>query len=94
MTTLRSCYFSRERYPPETIVDEMICAGAKGKDSCYGDSGGPLVDSKGFLVGVVSGGAEECGSDTYPGVYTEVSYLTQWIKNVLVNSTLVDSVSS
>lgn len=57
-----------------------ICAGLSqgGKDSCQGDSGGPLVIN-GQLIGIVSWGMG-CGTPHYPGVYTDVSYYRQWIK--------------
>ncbi|XP_015609256.1 transmembrane protease serine 9 [Cephus cinctus] len=57
----------------------QICAGFKtgGGDSCSGDSGGPLAIG-GRLAGIVSWGIE-CGSDEYPGVYTEVAAYHDWI---------------
>ncbi|XP_076295409.1 trypsin-1 [Lasioglossum baleicum] len=57
-----------------------ICAGfdAGGKDSCQGDSGGPLVVD-GRLAGVVSWG-KGCGTAKFPGVYTDVAYYRQWIR--------------
>jgi secreted trypsin-like serine protease len=46
------------------------------------DSGGPLVDtSSGLQVGIVSFG-EGCGRPDYPGVYTNISNIRDWIKEV------------
>ncbi|WEW60199.1 serine protease family protein [Emydomyces testavorans] len=61
-----------------TITDSMVCASARGKDSCNGDSGGPLYDAAGTLVGIVSFGVE-C-ADKYGGVYTRVGKFVDWIK--------------
>ncbi|KAG6794898.1 trypsin-1-like [Apis mellifera caucasica] len=57
-----------------------LCAGYPegGKDSCQGDSGGPLVVD-GNLVGVVSWGMG-CGTPKYPGVYTDVAYYREWVR--------------
>ncbi|XP_017890394.1 trypsin epsilon-like [Ceratina calcarata] len=58
----------------------QICAGYTqgGKDACQGDSGGPMVVND-QLVGIVSWGIG-CGGRNQPGVYTDVSYYRQWIK--------------
>lgn len=59
----------------------QICAayyGTGGKDSCQGDSGGPLA-VMGRLAGVVSWG-NGCATADYPGVYTEVAFYRDWIK--------------
>lgn len=64
------------------IDDDQICAGYLGteaRDSCNGDSGGPLIVDK-RLVGIVSFG-QDCGSQKYPGVYTDVSHYRTWIKD-------------
>jgi len=75
----RSLYLGR-------ITESQLCAGelaSGGKDSCQGDSGGPLVvthknDQK-ILAGVVSYGYG-CARPLAPGVYTRVSFYSQWIQ--------------
>merc|ERR550539_220388 len=68
--------------PRYHITDSMICAGVKegGKDSCQGDSGGPMIDAETkALVGIVSWGIG-CAEGSHPGIYTEVAYFVDWIK--------------
>ncbi|XP_017057907.1 trypsin beta [Drosophila ficusphila] len=63
------------------ITASMFCASIPGyKDACAADSGGPVVNSSGFLVGVVSWGrANRCAAADSPGVYSDVSYQSDWI---------------
>lgn len=67
-----------------TLADTQLCVGGeKGKDSCKGDSGGPLmrlVDSVWYQVGVVSFGNKFCGTEGFPGIYTDVSKYLRWIE--------------
>ncbi|XP_006903294.1 PREDICTED: serine protease 33-like [Elephantulus edwardii] len=72
------------------IQDDMLCAGFEEgkKDACGGDSGGPLVCEIGGLwaqAGVVSWGFG-CGLPKKPGIYTNVSFYTTWIRNTIGNS--------
>ncbi|GMF38804.1 unnamed protein product [Phytophthora fragariaefolia] len=66
------------------ITEGMLCAGdGNGKDTCNGDSGGPLIANN-VLVGIVSWGGK-CGANA--GVYTRVSYVRDYIKNIIRGGT-------
>lgn len=71
----------RDQYDSE-ITQNMLCAGARRKDSCEGDSGGPLV-CEGKAVGIVSWGNRKCGNIRKPGIYTRISAFISWIDSVL-----------
>jgi len=68
----------------------MICAGyigQGGKDACAGDSGGPFIcnnNGKAVLAGVVSWG-RGCAKPKYPGVYSRVTHVLDWIKENMEN---------
>lgn len=68
------------------ITDNQLCAGGEeGKDSCQNDSGGPLMAKRGqswYLIGIVSFG-HSCGVEGWPGVYTNVQYFNQWIRDTI-----------
>ncbi|XP_058808167.1 trypsin-1-like [Phymastichus coffea] len=61
------------------IPEGQICAAYPqgGKDTCQGDSGGPLVIA-GRQAGIVSWG-NGCARKGYPGVYTEIAAVRDWI---------------
>ncbi|XP_053559239.1 transmembrane protease serine 11C-like isoform X2 [Bombina bombina] len=67
------------------IKPSMICAGyEEGKiDSCQGDSGGPLATKQEngtwVLAGIVSFGYR-CALPNKPGIYSDVTYLRNWIR--------------
>ncbi|XP_055545332.1 phenoloxidase-activating factor 3-like [Wyeomyia smithii] len=64
--------------------ESQFCAGGRNKiDNCSGDSGGPLQSlswqSVAVQYGIVSFGINSCGVQNAPGVYTNVSFYTEWI---------------
>ncbi len=81
-------------YGCSQLDESMICAGDLvdgGEDACQGDSGGPLVvrnaaDTKWLLIGATSWGYG-CADVNYPGVWSKVSYVLDWIdSNADINS--------
>ena len=70
------------------VTNAMLCAGFPqgGADACSGDSGGPMLvrDSQGLWrnVGIVSWG-EDCARAEFPGVYSRVSVLSDWVVNTV-----------
>ncbi|KAM4650840.1 transmembrane protease serine 6 isoform 2-T2 [Discoglossus pictus] len=69
------------------ITPRMFCAGYDdgSKDACQGDSGSPLVckepSGRWFQAGLVSWGGG-CGIPKYFGVYSRMTRLVGWIRNV------------
>lgn len=63
-----------------------ICAGRYETGACQGDTGGPLFspreNEKVILVGIASYGVE-CGETNYPGVYTRVNAMSEWITTLM-----------
>jgi secreted trypsin-like serine protease len=81
VSTSTECFTA---YPKLEQNPTAFCAGyPDGRtDACQGDSGGPLFyelePSKVYLAGIVSTG-EECAKPGFPGVYTSVKFVRQWI---------------
>ena len=73
------------------LTDEMLCAGAIGKDTCQGDSGGPLIifDTEANTwrqAGITSWGGE-CAAPNNFGVYTRVSSYADYISTIICSAT-------
>ncbi|KAF4532179.1 hypothetical protein B566_EDAN002241 [Ephemera danica] len=79
----------------EISTGQLCAGGTVGEDSCAGDSGGPLarsssatgVDETGktrfSLIGVVSFGSRQCGSNELPGVYTDTVQYRDWLQKAM-----------
>jgi len=82
---MRSDAYCQEVWDQAFVSSTMVCAGGEDTDTCGGDSGGPLMVSDGaFLVlaGLTSWGANPCGSEDVPGVYTRLgaAALNTWVR--------------
>ncbi|CAL8254300.1 unnamed protein product [Merluccius merluccius] len=70
------------------LTPSMMCAGFMegGRDTCLGDSGGPFscrhASGHWFVAGITSWG-HGCGRAGYPGVYTRVTSIREWISTYL-----------
>jgi len=71
----------RRRHSVNPPHESNICGGVPegGRGQCSGDSGGPLI-TRGVEVGIVSWSVKPCTVYPYPGVYTQVSYYREWIR--------------
>ncbi|XP_046918173.1 uncharacterized protein LOC124498460 [Dermatophagoides farinae] len=87
--TSRSDFECKNVYEDLFTPENMICAGDEGEDSCQGDSGGPLfrfdpLVNRNILYGIVSYGVG-CGRRHYPGIYSRISYYSDWIQKTINN---------
>ena len=85
-------------YSCSSLDGSMICSGDLidgGEDACQGDSGGPLVvrslvDNRWLLVGATSWGYG-CADVNYPGVWSRVSYVSDWINQTAFDYGCMDT---
>ncbi|KID77287.1 Trypsin [Metarhizium brunneum] len=78
-----------------TGIEDEVCAGGDGKDTCGGDSGSPLIDQgTATIIGITSRSSwySDCGQ--YPGLYTRVSSYLDFIQENLGVSQTTSSVKS
>eukprot|EP00804_Cyclotella_cryptica_P004860 CCRYP_004938-RA/>CCRYP_004938-RA protein AED:0.09 eAED:0.08 QI:0/0/0/0.66/1/1/3/0/387 len=89
--TNKACTQKPYKFDENLLTESMMCAGEKGKGFCYLDGGGPLVldsdEPKGkhenpvVQVGIVGGGPRKCARPSFPGIYTRVSEVADWVKD-------------
>lgn len=84
----------------EIVFDEhILCAGynADGKGTNFGDSGGPLIipvyengtNFPYYQIGVASG-ADDCIKSGFFGIYTNVQYYADWIREILKTKNIAE----
>ncbi|CAK0883555.1 unnamed protein product [Prorocentrum cordatum] len=81
----------RGAYGQSQITADMLCAqGANSDgdvtDACQGDSGGPLVCASGGASYVLHGATSwgyGCADQRYPGIWSRVSYVRDWIDELM-----------
>lgn len=70
-----------------TDINQVLCAGGEGRDTCSGDSGGPLLlDVAGLqLAGVTSFGAVNCATPGTPAGFARTTspVLADWIRSMM-----------
>ncbi|XP_044736021.1 CLIP domain-containing serine protease B9-like [Chrysoperla carnea] len=71
---------------PLASDEEQICAGgSEGQDACAGFGGSPLVSKHltggvYYQIGLLSFGADKCGTDGVPSVYVNIQNYARWIR--------------
>jgi len=84
--TNERCKTSYGSNAPGGITSHMMCASDTNRDSCSGDSGGPLFTcpwgGRCTQIGIVSWGIG-CAKPQYPGVYTRVTQMLEWIQRIV-----------
>jgi hypothetical protein len=75
--------------PGLVFEESYLCAGvtAGRKGACEGDTGGALLDSGTFVqYGVLASFGIGCGREASPGMYTRVSFYSDWIQDFVCNN--------
>ena len=72
------------------VTSQMRCAGQLGQSqgTCLGDSGGPLACERGgrwYLLGITSWASGGCQNEGDPGVFADIFYFRNWIKETIRN---------
>ncbi|MGB3626681.1 MAG: trypsin-like serine protease, partial [Henriciella sp.] len=77
-----TCLALRDYGPDDTLPEGVFCGYDPNRKTCLGDSGSPVVVQS-TLVGIVSAGSPTCDVDGKPGIYTDVSAYSDWIRSTI-----------